>query len=441
MAEKELSLTEVIDYFGFGLFSLKLICVTGLLWFFDGIEMTLITLIAPRLKCEWNMTNIETALTSVSVFIGMATGCIFWGKLADKFGRRKFALFGTGMTLYFGLLSTITSNFALFSTVRFFVGIGIGSLMLAPCYISELISTKYQGKVMISLQFFFGFGNVYVACLAYMVMNKFGWRVFLLLAASPILLSCTVLFWLPESVRYLENVGNIHEIIKVLHVISVNNKKPIPKKIKFEQRVKKRGDISELFIHKYRLHTTLSLILWSFTYTSSYGLQLLNTQLDQTIGQAGKSSCHSLTNIEYLQNIFVVLGQIPGLLFYILFADKISRKTAFISTYVIILACLLLLLKLSAVFYVRTGLMFVLRATTSSSAQLLWLHSAENTLSSFRATALGLYSSAARWSMALSPILVQYLLNVSFTATIFVFIFFNVISCIIVWSDKASLIK
>ncbi|XP_057297049.1 synaptic vesicle 2-related protein-like [Hydractinia symbiolongicarpus] len=137
--------------------------------------------------------------------------------------------------------------------------------------------------------------------------------------------------------------------MKVLHVISINNKKPIPKKIKFKQPVKKRVDILELFIPKYRLHTTLSLILWSFTFTSSYGLQLLNTQLDQTIGQARKSSCHSLTDIEYLQDIFVVLGQVPGLLFYILFADKISRKTAFISTYIIILACLLLL-KFSTVF-------------------------------------------------------------------------------------------
>lgn len=422
---EELTLGEVIDYFGYGSFSFKLTCIVGLLWSLDGIELTLITLIAPELKCKWNLTSFQTALTSTGIFIGLAVGSIFWGKFADKFGRRIFSLVGVAFMLYFGLLTTMATNFGWFLLMRFFVGLGLCSIILSPTYVSELISSKYQGRVMFALALFFTLGSFYAVFLAYLVMNRFGWRMFVFLATTPIGLTFGLLLWLPESVRYLETIGAVDAIMKILNSISVEHKMPIPKNIKMLKRIAERGNVSKLFTKKFRIKTLLLMVLWVCVMVMYFFVLFLNTQLEQMSGHAtatNKSTCHTLTDSDYLQNMFIVLGEIPGLLVYAFIVDKFSRQNVFLSAFTVIITCLLILWMYGTLFYVRTFVMFILRGTTTSVLQLVWLYTAENCPTSLRATLLGLCCGTSRWSLIFIPFFVQYLIRVSFTATIFIFV-------------------
>lgn len=433
MEREETSLVEVIDYFGYGSFSLKLTGVVGFLWFLDGIEITLISLLAPELKCKWNLTSFQAAMTSASVFMGMASGAIFWGKLADKFGRKPFSILGTAVVFYFGLLTTMTSNFAWFMAMRFFVGIGLGNVILSPIYVSELISRRYQGKVMLGIQFFFAFGNFYVAFLAYAVMNRLGWRVFVLLAATPIAFTFPLFIWLPESVHYLENIRAVDKIMKVLRVISLEHKMPVPKNIVFRKRVKDRGSLSKVFVIKDRVNNLLLIFLFVFVMVTYFGVVLLNTELEEKSGYHKETgTCHTLTDREYLQNVIVVFGEVPGLLVFMLVVDKVSHKTAFLSAFAIISVGLLVLWKFGTSIYVRTFVMFILRGTATSSLQIVWLYSAASCPTSYRATLLGLCSGTGRWALIFAPLLVQYLVHVSFTGTIFVFIAISMLSSAII---------
>ena len=73
------TIDDTIDHLGFGKFNYKLVIVLGFVWLLDAVEMTLTSLISPRLRCEWGLTSLETSLTSACVFVGVGIGEVYWG--------------------------------------------------------------------------------------------------------------------------------------------------------------------------------------------------------------------------------------------------------------------------------------------------------------------------------------------------------------------------
>ena len=132
----ESSIDAIIDLLGFGRFNRKVCIIIGMFWVLDGIEITLISLIAPKLQCEWNMSPFQTALTSAAVFFGMGFGAMYWGWLGDRHGRKIILVACSLLTLYFGVLTSTANNFVWFLLLRLFVGISTGGISSGICYIS-----------------------------------------------------------------------------------------------------------------------------------------------------------------------------------------------------------------------------------------------------------------------------------------------------------------
>lgn len=98
------------------------------------------------LKGLWSLTERDIALLGISCTVGVVIGALLMGRLIDKYGRKKVAIFG----LLFSLLMTVAC--AAVPDVRwvivlwFISGLGLGVLFPLPyVMISELFGGKSRG--------------------------------------------------------------------------------------------------------------------------------------------------------------------------------------------------------------------------------------------------------------------------------------------------------
>ena len=110
--EDKISLDDLIDTLGFGKFQLFILVVSGILWLSDGIEIMLLSILGPVLKCEWELESWQEALISTAVFAGIILGAPFCGWFADVHGRKK-VLYSILMFLRITAVTGKTNTFLL----------------------------------------------------------------------------------------------------------------------------------------------------------------------------------------------------------------------------------------------------------------------------------------------------------------------------------------
>ena len=441
------TLDDVIDHFGWGKFSWKLMAIVGLCYASDGIELTLISIITPILQCQWNLSSFQASATSSCLFLGMGIGSTYWGWLGDKYGRKKVMIISVAITCYFALLCADSPGYVWFLLLRFFVGIGTGGLVFTTTYVAEFIVRKHRGKALVSVDIFFSLGSLYSSMLAYFVINTAGWRVFLLLTSLPLPLSLLLSAWLPESVRFLLNTGEYNKIMDILHRISIENKVIMPNNISIKCRQsEQRGDIWLLWDKRYRYKVIIMAVLLTTSLNVYYISILMSTQVFQlqslcsfnsTIDST-KDECHKSLNNSYLLNMIISFGEWPGIVLCILATDIIGRQKLVLFGYIILVACYVLL-NFCISMTITTAIVLIMRSTATSLVQLNFGYAAEMLPNMVRTTALGFLSASSRWSLIVVPLLFHTFTHASLISMIFVCIV-NVILCLFLPETKGQIL-
>ena len=417
---------DIINSLDFGTFFSVCIFISGVISIGDAGEINLISLISPQLRCIWNLSSLQTSIISSSVFLGWGLGSLYWGYFGDKHGRKCVMVIGGLITVYFALLSSVSTNFSWFMVMRFFVGFGTSSAIFVMPYIAEFISMKHRGKAVIMTNFFYAFGSIYIAAIA-SLMQTASWRIFLTVATIPCIVFLLLSPWLPESLRYLQNTGNYSEILKILNRISVWNNTPnsLPRNIQCTP-TSQRGNIKILFTKEYRWKMLILSVLFLSSYYGYYGVVMINTELLQSGGFCTRNiteksfECHELSSKDYLQNILVVTAELPGILIPAFTVDVIGRKAYMIPSFVI---CGIGWLCMNICLSSRNEaiLMFLLRMMFAGLSQSPHLYAAELIPTVVRTSALGILISICKFSLIGVPFLIQTLLHISLMATTMVF--------------------
>jgi len=430
-------INKIIENYGFSRFSFILLLIISTNWFFDGIEICISSLIAPKLRCEWNLSHFETACLSASVFLGMGIGSLYVGWSIDKHGRKMIYILAITVTLYFSCLCIFVDSFLWFTLIRFFVGFGVSGIIITPCYLTEYYTTKDRLKCMFITEIYFAGGNGFATLMAYLFLNNYGWKVFLSSLLPPIILTLLMSFWLPESIRYLQNTGNYDQLMKTLHYISQMNKKPLPKTIDLKtQNNIKRGSFK--YIYKNHFWATIaSILMFASQLICYHGEIFINAEIfilyqddcseKKPLSHTNQSLCRLDNNDEYLRIFYSSIGDIVGVIFGIFMSMCLGRKSIiYICNSINIIGLLLLNICLSN--NGITVVMFICRAMSGISAATAFLLIGETFHTTIRGTIFGLCNSAGRICVIMVPFLVQWLMHVSFSATIFIFVTLLLIS-------------
>ncbi len=143
-----------IDRLPWSKFHWLVVVALGVAWILDGIEVQMAASISSVLQDKATLHLSTSAVTwTVSIYLlGEVVGALWFGRLADKLGRRKLFLMTLGIYLVANGLAGFSWNLWVFLRLRFVAGMGIGGEYAAiNSAIDELMPAKYRGRVDIAI--------------------------------------------------------------------------------------------------------------------------------------------------------------------------------------------------------------------------------------------------------------------------------------------------
>ena len=343
----------------------------GTVWILDGLEVTIVGSIAGQLTEKDSgiaLSDAQIGQAAAAYVTGACLGALFFGRMTDKFGRKKLFL----ITLALYLVATVATAFAesmlFFAICRFFTGAGIGGEYAAiNSAIDELIPARVRGRVDLIINGSFWFGAVIGGAASIVLLDQsifaadLGWRLAFGMGAVLGVAILIVRRFVPESPRWLMLHGRQDEAEAIVREVEEKvraEKGELPPVEGKPIKINPRGSISltqvaHTVFARYRQRSFVGLSLFvgqAFLYNAiffTYAL-VLKTFYDVPENHVGY----------YI--IPFAIGNLMGPLVMGKFFDTVGRKPMIAGSYILAGALLLV----SAALF-KAG---VLDATTQTAA-------------------------------------------------------------------------
>ncbi|WP_345467034.1 MFS transporter [Actinoallomurus oryzae] len=194
----------------------------GLGLFFDTYEVFLAGTLSAVLKTQFGLSPDTLKAVLASAFVGQFLGAIFFGRLADKLGRRQAFLLNLAIYSVFSLIGGLSPNATILVLARFIAGLGLGAeLALADAYLSDVLPPKVRGRY-IAWAYTTAFLGIPAAgflarwLVPLKPLGVSGWRWMFFIGALGAILVWVLRRALPESPRWLESVGRSREADRIV---------------------------------------------------------------------------------------------------------------------------------------------------------------------------------------------------------------------------------
>ncbi|XP_072178306.1 organic cation transporter protein-like [Diadema setosum] len=362
-------------------------------WVYDDSQYESTTVTSFNLVCGKD----DLSDVSQTVFYGgYLVGSLVFGILSDMIGRWWTLLICIVFRLLFGMLLAFSPSWWVFTVVRFFQGMG----SIATYIILFIIGTEYVGPTKRNIAGIlfcipFSLGYMFLALIAFFVRE---WRTLQIVVTAPTAIFFLVLWFMPESARWLISVGRYDKAEKIIARIAKVNKVAAPDPI-FTEEFKKEQEA----IRQENKPTALDLFR-----TRSMCLRTLNLIFNwmvNTMVYSGLSlNSSNLGSNDYVA--FAISGavEIPAYLLSIFTLEYFGRKPSLCALLLLGgVACLCTAVIPSGVWL--TTVAMVGKFGISGSLAVLYLYTAELYPTNIRTVAVGTCSMFARVATMLAPLI------------------------------------
>lgn len=422
-----------------GAFHWLLLLYTGMSWACDAMEVMILSYLGPSARCEWGLTAAQESTLTSMVFLGMTLGAPVWGMVSDTWGRKTSFGLATLFATVFGFATAAAPNFAAMAVFRTLVGFGIPGAVVAFNLLLELTPTRLRGMFAVGIEGFWTIGTILQAGFAFGLLNKYGWRLLVVVSTIPYVVLLLLLPLVPESPRYLLVKGKTEQAQAVLKKVMRVSRADMPEG---QLQPLLAGDDSSCKVAEDEPQgcgwllrklaaaagnvwlalkqmlgprlwmTTLTLVFtWMVAAFVYYGLVTLLTHVDFVKG-ASKQCINGklvLPREDLVGILITSSAEVPGLLFSLVIVACLGRKLAFALPMVAI-AVVLVPLMAGATGPVVGGIqvgvvvcMYLSRFFIYSSFNILWAMTPEYYPTSIRNFGLGVNNAFSRIGGLLSP--------------------------------------
>lgn len=198
-------LGDLIDGQRLGGFNVALLAWSFLAMLADGFDIAALASAAPALSRTWEVAPKDFAPALTASLVGILFGAPLLGAIGDRAGRRIAVIAGT-FVFGLGTLATIwAGSITQITALRFVTGIGIGGLMPNLIALNAELQPKRWRAPMIVLMFTgITAGSGLPGAIQAWLIPLYGWPVmFLIGGIAPLVVGVLLVFYLPESVRFL----------------------------------------------------------------------------------------------------------------------------------------------------------------------------------------------------------------------------------------------
>ncbi|MBX7257666.1 MAG: sugar porter family MFS transporter [Candidatus Hydrogenedentes bacterium] len=164
------------------------------------------------LQTRFTLGPTEVGWTASSALVGCILGVMVAGEVSDRFGRRRALILAAILFLVSAIGTALPRNLTEFIIFRIVGGVGVGiASMASPMYIAEISPSHLRGRMVsinqmaiVSGMLAVYFVNFYIARQGDEAWNvQAGWRWMFGSEALPSLVLLILLFFVPESPRWL----------------------------------------------------------------------------------------------------------------------------------------------------------------------------------------------------------------------------------------------
>jgi MFS family permease len=197
----------------------------GVTWILDGLEVTLVGSLAPVIASAKGLSldARQVGLTGSAYILGAVLGALVFGRLTDRFGRRRLFTVTVGLYLAATIATGLSWNFWAFMAFRFLTGAGIGGEYGAVnSAIQELIPARRRGYTDLAINGSFWVGAALGALGSIVVLDPaivdqaLGWRLAFVIGGLIAVAIIWVRRYIPESPRWLLAHGRPEDAARVV---------------------------------------------------------------------------------------------------------------------------------------------------------------------------------------------------------------------------------
>lgn len=297
--------------------------VAALGGFLFGFDTAVISGVETSIQQLWSLDKFTHGFTVASALIGTVVGAMVAGQPAEKYGRRRVLQAIGLLYLVTSLVTALTPSWSLFVLFRFLGGVGVGaSSVVGPMYISEISPAQRRGRLVALFQFNVVTGILLAFLSNYLLfgVSEDSWRWMLGVQAFPALLYFVMVFFVPESPRWLMKQNRRSEADAVLASIGEPDVVLASRRI-YESLQSEVGQAKEkLFNGQYNKPIMYAVLLAMFNQLS--GINAIMYYAPRIFEMTGLAKDTAL-----LQAISIGLTNMIFTLLAISLIDKYGRKT------------------------------------------------------------------------------------------------------------------
>ena len=260
--------------------------------------------------------------------VGCAIGAGIAGVLSDWLGRKKVLILSAILFFISAVGTALPKNITIFIIYRIIGGLGVGAAsMSSPMYIAEISPARIRGRMVSVNQFAIVSGFLVVYFVNYFIAlqgdqmwnQESGWRWMFGSEALPALLLLVLLFFVPESPRWLTKQDRSDEALEILTRVngSVYAKTELLE-IK-DALAHESGSLKQLFQPGMKIVLVIGIVLAVLQQVTGINVFLyFGTEIFKKMG--------SDTNAALLQTVIVGTVNLAFTIIAIWLVDRLGRK-------------------------------------------------------------------------------------------------------------------
>ncbi|HEX3790060.1 MAG TPA: MFS transporter [Pseudonocardiaceae bacterium] len=278
--------------------------------FLDGFVINVTGVVLPGVIKGFHLTSGQAGIFSSVLFGGMLVGAATAGVISDRLGRKYPLIVCLLVFSAFSLLAAFAWNYPALLAFRACQGIGLGAeIAIVLPYITEFVPSGKRAPMMTTATAAWLLGLPVAALVGAAIVPSLSWRSMFVVGAIPIVVALTMIWRLPESVRYLLRSGHNARAAVVVDALTGPATVLDPTAVPSVATAATPGSVRKLLSRDYLRYT---LAIWLMELCAGAFLYGLATWLPSVLEKRGTSLLSSFAYTGIITAVGVVGSLLAG---------------------------------------------------------------------------------------------------------------------------------